>query len=432
MTSRLPSSADARARWRAAAARISEASPALASRFAEHTAALVGRTDPARIEAWAEAGLLLRAKAGWRGERLAQELFACAPRTLPVLAAEDVGRWVRLGLHCEAELDPVEFLRGLPAEIVTWHDERRRTWLETALAVPPLLAVAVYRDLPGALERVAESARDELVGAWRTAATAGNAVALAEITPLLGALLAAVPAAARSDAVAVVAGVADVFPAGFPAVLRALPRLYEAAPPERIREWAAHGLEVAARHPQAGLAFLGLVSRTSARVLEASPTAVTLDEMQGELRRVVHMLSGAPATPRPVAPFRLRPALEEEPGSAMVALPTAIDRLDDVEDNTRLYTLAAVLLAGRREFGTYEALPGGPAALRAAGRPAALEDLFLLADGVRVAARLSAAYPGVAAQLRWAGGTLAGEHTPPTDVFDALYAVALRGDSPGG
>src|SRR5262245_30259170 len=105
MTSRLPSSADARRRWRAAVARIAESSPALAARFAEHTAALVGRTDPARIEAWAEAGLGLRDAAGWRGDRLVQELFACAPRALPVLAAEDVGRWVRLGLHCEAALD---------------------------------------------------------------------------------------------------------------------------------------------------------------------------------------------------------------------------------------------------------------------------------------------------------------------------------------
>src|SRR5262245_57726895 len=122
MTSRPPSSPDARSRWRAAAARIAEASPALAARFAEHTAPLVGRIDPARIEAWAEAGLVLRAAAGWRGDRLVQELFACAPRTLPVLAAEDVGRWVRLGLHCETALDPVEFLRGLPAEVASWDD----------------------------------------------------------------------------------------------------------------------------------------------------------------------------------------------------------------------------------------------------------------------------------------------------------------------
>ncbi len=435
MTSPPPSSGDsraeARARWRAAAARIATASASLGQRFEEHTASCVGRVDPARLDAFADAGLALRAGAGWRGERLAQELFATAPWALPLLAPGDVGRWAELALRCGGQLDEVEFLRALPAEIAAFGDALRGAWLEAALALPAPLALVAYRDLPCALGRVAEVARPDLLAAWRSAAADGAAAALADVTPLLGALLAAVPDGMRTDAVAVVARVAGAFPAGVPALLCSLPRLYDETPPPRVHDWAAHGLAVAARHPAAGIAYFGLASRTSERVLTASPTAVLLDEMQGELRRLVHMLSGTPATPRLVGPFRLRPPLEDAPASAMIALPPVIDRFDTVEDNARFYKLAAALLAGRREYGTYDALPEGAGTLRGSARPPALEPLFLLADGVRVAARLTAAYPGVGAELRWAAGEmLADIDSAASDVFDTLYALALCADVP--
>src|SRR5262249_20017445 len=169
----------------------------------------------------------------------------------------------------------------------------------------------------------------------------------------------------------------------------------------------------------------------SERVLAASPTGVLLDEMQGELRRLVHMLSGAPAAPRAVGPFRLRPPLEDTPASPMIALPPAIDHFDAVEDHARLYKSVAASLAGRRELGTYEALPEGASTLRGPGRAPVLEQLFLLADGVRVAARLTAAYPGVGEELRWAAREmLAGSDWASIDVFDTLYALALCAEPP--
>jgi nitric oxide reductase NorD protein len=428
MTSPAPSSADPRARWRAAAARVATASAALAQRFEEHTASFVGRVDPAQLDAFADAGLALRAGAGWRGERLAQELFAAARYALPLLEPGDVARWVRLALRCGSQLDEVEFLRALPAEIGAWGAALRGAWFEAALALPPPLALVAYRALPAALARVAEPARPDLLAAWRNATADGAAAALADVTPMLGALLAAVPDVTRTDAVAVVARVAGAFPA---VLLRSLPRLYDGTPPARVHAWATHGLAVAARHREAGIAFFGLASRTSERVLASSSTSVLLDEVQGELRRLVHMLSGLPAAPRAVGPFRLRPPLEETPSSVMIALPAVIDRPGGVEDNARLYKLLAALLAGRRELGTYDVLPDGASTLRGPTRPPALEQLFLLADGVRVAARLAAAYPGVDAELRWAAGAmLAGDEPAAADVFDALYALALDPDAP--
>jgi hypothetical protein len=433
MTSRQPSSGDARAgartRWHAATARVAAVSTALAQHYQEHTAPVVGHVDPARLDALADAGLALRASAGWRGERLAQELFAAGRRALALLAPDDVAAWARLALRCGSHLDEGEFLHSLPAEIATWDGGLRSAWLAAALALPPPLALAAYRELPRALERIGEPARPQLLRAWRRAAADGAGAALAELTPLLGALLAAVPETARADAVALLARVADAFPAGVPALLRNLPRLYDTRDATRVADWAVHGLGIAARHREAGIAFFALASRTSERVLDSSPTSVGLDEVQGELRRLVHMLSGTPAAPRAVGPFRLRPPLEDSAASAMIALPPVIDRLEGVEDNTRLYKLVAALLAGRREYRTYDALPDGASALRAPGRPAALEPLFLLADGVRVAARLAAAYPGVDAELRWAAGEVLGSNgARPVDVFDALYALALHPD----
>src|SRR5262245_27433865 len=376
MTSRPPSSADARgaarARWREAVARVAAVSPSLAQRYQEHTAAAVGRADATALEALADAGLVLRAEAGWRGERLAQELFAAGQRALALLAAEDIVQWSRLALRCGGELDEVEFLHALPDEIGDWDPGLRTAWLAAALAAPPPLASATYRHLPRAFARIATPQRRQLLAAWRAAATEGAAV-LSEVTPLIAALLATVPETARPDAVALVARVAEAFPAGVPSLLRSLPRLYDTRDPARVDAWATHGLGIAVHHREAGIAFFGLGSRTGERVLDDSPTSVALDEVQGELRRLVHMLSGTPAAPRAVGPFRLRPPLEDTAASAMVALPPAIDRLDTVEDNTRLYRLLAALLAGRREHGTYEALPDGTSGLRPPGRPAALE-----------------------------------------------------------
>src|SRR5262245_49776375 len=426
MTSPPPSSADRRARWRAAHARLTDVSATLARRFSEHTAAFVPRVDAALLEAWAEAGARLRAEAGWRGERLAVALFESSRDVLPLLAAADVAPWMALARHCAGELDEAEFLRALPGSIGGWDTAERAAWLDAALSLPPPLALVAYRELPRALDRLDASLRPRFLAAWRIAALDRSARELAEVTPLLAALLTAVPEAEREGAVTVVEQVTRTFPAGVPGLLRSLPRVYESAAGERVHAWAAHGLSLAARHQAAGIAFFAVASRTSERILADSPTAVTLEEIQGELRRLVQMLAARPAAPRPCGPFRLRPPLEESPDSQTVALPPLIDHLDTCEDNARLYRLTAALLAGRRAVATDDVLPRGPGPLRAPGRPGALEDLFLLADGLRVACRLTPAHPRTAADLRWAGERLVGAETTVLDAFDAILALALR------
>src|SRR5262249_57354628 len=99
MTSPPPSSADRRARWRAAHARLTDVSATLARRFSEHTAAFVPRVDAALLEAWAEAGARLRAQAGWRRRRLARAPLQAGPDGPPPLAAPGGPARVALPRH---------------------------------------------------------------------------------------------------------------------------------------------------------------------------------------------------------------------------------------------------------------------------------------------------------------------------------------------
>src|SRR5262249_28760349 len=105
----------------------------------------------------------------------------------------------------------------------------------------------------------------------------------------------------------------------------------------------------------------------------------------------------------------------------------------------------AAQLAGRREFGTYAFTPldatddpdapPGSALMRYLGapeRPEALEELFLLAEAVRVHGRLSAEYRGLAGEGRWVAERLlahwAALPAPTrTQRLDAIFAVVLRG-----
>src|SRR5262245_31826589 len=121
MTSQPPSSADARgvtrARWRAAIARVAAVSATLAQRYQEQTAPVVGHVDAAALDALADAGIALRAQAGWRGERLAQALFTAGRQALALLAPGDVAAWSRLALRCGDEVDVGELLPGRAG----WH-----------------------------------------------------------------------------------------------------------------------------------------------------------------------------------------------------------------------------------------------------------------------------------------------------------------------
>jgi hypothetical protein len=424
-----PRDAVASAAWNVTALRIAAVSGTLAASFCEGSAAMVGRADAATLDAWADAGIALRAEAGWRGERVAHAFFAATAAGLHALRPEHFVRFGALARHLRPALDEPLMFRALPVEVAHWTVDERSAWLAGAMALSPELAVLLYRDVPAALHALTPRHRAALLDVVRHAAAGASGEDLAAVLPMLGPLATAIPPGARDAALALATVVADAFPAGVPALLRTLARVFEETTPAHAATWTDRGIAVGTRSRAAGVAYFGLASRTSLRVLRASGTAVTLDEVQGGLRKLVHMLSGESAVPRPSGRFQLRPPLEESHESRMVALPAAIDCLDTCEDNARLYRVLATLLSGRREFDTYAVLPDVAAYVRDAERSPVLEDLFLLTDGWRVACRMGARYPGLGADLRWAGARLL---DTPASVFDAVLAVALRAEGMRG
>jgi nitric oxide reductase NorD protein len=421
----------------------------LAGIFFRTTASILRRPHgPQRLRAWVEVALELYENHGWQGEFLAQAYLAAAPRAVLTLFPSAYRLWAGAGAAIYPAVKEREFFEQLPRALQTWTEDEQVSFLRTTLALAaaaPRAAHVFYRDLPPSLGSLDTAARRILLGILVRVAKRVSG-ALAENASTIGALLRQVPEADRLDALALVDSVAGRCPEAAMDALKALPRVYEEATPAIIDEWFRRGLEVAADNLQAGLAYFALQSRTSLRVLRAASTAACLDDAQSVLRKYVQMLSGEPVSIRPEERMRLRPPLEEFPEENEIGLPMRIDRLGTLEENLRLYRFLAAQLAGRREFGTYDFVPPGgdadPSApvgsalvryLEAQARTEALEDLFLLAEGVRIHHRLCAAYGGLAAEGSWVAKRLLnawGRDAIPTRGrrLDALLALALLDD----
>jgi len=403
--------------------------PALATALARGAMPALGRVPADHIAQAVQEAFAIFAEGGWRAERRAQ-LFLEATAGLPLLAPTLLDRWHRLAPLLARQLDEPHFFAGLPRSVARWPAATQQAWFDVLHAIAPkapALALAVYRDVPPALASVATPLRNELVGALGAAASSLDPNELARVVPVVGALAGAVPRALHGAMGALMRDVSLHCPRALPGLLRVLPRLGELASAEQLGSWGARGIALAASNPEAAVAYFALASRTSERVLRESPVAAVLDELQGELRRYVHMLSAEPAVPRAVDAVRLRLPFEDEPATHGIALPAAVDAFGTYEENLRLIRLLAALTAGRREFGTYDR-EDLTTRLRAEGESPALEELALLTDGYRVARRLADRYPGLAADLAWVAPRLLAAATPSSPPYlqlDALLALAL-------
>ncbi|MCK6557334.1 VWA domain-containing protein [Candidatus Binatia bacterium] len=394
--------------WCAIGRRLAETSRKLSATFFGGTAALVATTDAETLTTWVRHGLALYESVGWRGEFLAHGYFAAAPHVLPVLSDVELLPWTRLGAAIEAAQREAQFFGPLPPGLAALKPTERLVLLQFAAELAPrhpVAAATIYTSLPAALRRVPGTLRATLLHALQAAAPVA-AEALAEVSPVLGALVRDLPATHRATAVGHAEAVGRGFPQGVVALLRTLPLAYEDAPADAVADWVARGLEIALYNEEAGLAYFALESRTSVQILHASSTAAAIGDVQGLLRKYVHMLSGRSVSIRSSETMRLRPPLEEFPLENEIALPLRIDVFATHERNCDLYRFLAAQLAGRRDFGTYAIqLPGESSEglvdyLRAPEQPELLEELFLLAEGFRVAAGLARQYPGLAREQR--------------------------------
>lgn len=400
--------ADALVAWCRLGGDAAAVSRKLGAAFFEGSAAVLDRVDAGTLERWAAEGIALAGADGWRGEFRGRALFASAPAALEVLERDDLHAYARLAPALHPAVKEADVFAALPEGLHLLKGEDRRRFfaaVHRAADDDPRAAWAIYRELPAALRRLHVSVRARVL--YLLAAAAGHATAeLREVLPVVAALVHDVPRPLRQQGLDLGVRVADAFPAGAIAFLRSLPAAFEEAEPAGVDEWVARGLHIAADNPDAGSAFFRRESRTSVKVLHASSTAAVLADVQGLLRKYVQMLSGSPVSIRSALSSQLRPELEEFPLEAEIALPLKLDRFDTHEDNCRLYRVVAAQLAGRRMAGTYAARRPAEAGkslhdyIVDPERPALLEELFLVAEGFRVASRLARRFAGLAADQR--------------------------------
>jgi hypothetical protein len=430
-----PGGLETAAAWCALAGDVSRASRHLAVAFLTGSVGVLGREDAgARLRAWAAAGLWLHEAHGWRGAFLAQAFFGRGATALGLLPPHLFRPWAEVGLALGGARRESAFFAALPAGLDGWAGEEQAGFLRLVgalAAAGPRPALAFHDALPPALAGLDPETRATVLGVLGTLAPA-LAPLLAEVAPLMGALVLAVPPARRGEALAHVGALARTAPEAAVAALRSLPRVHEEAAPAAVRRWFETGLAVAAENAHAGRAYFALESATGLRVLRSASTAALLAETSGVWRKFARMLCGEDLAVAGLPETSLRPPLETHPGEARIGLPERVDLLPTHEENARIYRLLAAAGAGRRAFGTY-ADEAVLAEVRASGL---LEDLFLLADGVRIHHRLAAAYPGLAADARWAGRRLlarwAREEEPTSGmVLDALLAFVLAGGEVG-
>lgn len=404
--------------WAAAAARLSAVSPRLAERLLGAMRPLLDRDDlMERLPRWEAAARELHGSFGWKGETLARAYLDSALPGFTAIDPENYRLWGGVAGALWSVVRPHVLLPEVANLVAVWSAPEQRALFRAAISMAgshPREALLLIRRLPRALSRLEPAERSNALCVFALAAPA-CAVDAAALAPVAGALVRSVPAAERSRILERIGSLAQEQPRASLRALRALPYLFEQAPPDRVHRWFDTGLALTAENPEKGAAFFGLESRTSVRVLDQQSTAASIEELQGLLRKYIQMLSGVAVSLHGIVSAGLRPPLEEFPAENEVTLPLRIDHLATVEDNQRLYLLLASQLAARHLYGTYsfgtganEAPEGHPLRrhLDRADQPAALEEIFLLAESVRLHHRLAGAYPGIRKTARELGSAL--------------------------
>ncbi|MEB2283490.1 MAG: hypothetical protein B6D46_06950 [Polyangiaceae bacterium UTPRO1] len=371
-----------------------------------------------RLACWAAAGLSLARCGG--GEVLALAFFEATELAAPLFAPADYGRFAALGRAAAAAgRGRVEIFASVPPALHELAEEERGGVLELAVLAAehaPALGVESYFSLPAALV-VAPEARAALLAGLRPVAR-DAAATLADLLPVLRAILTHTPPTVRARLIALAGRVAAVFPRGAVPYYRMLPRLLERTGVGGIERWVETGLEHALAHPDAGAAYFGLDSRTSRAVLAAESTAVELAEVRGLLKRYLQMLTGRSWQVAAGADVGYRPPFAEpvaaaapetrseggEPGAPATPprsalFPAQLATFADTESNLRLYRLIAAQHAGRRELASDALDPPLDRFLAGFDHPGVAGELFAIFDGVRVDAGIARRYRGLAADL---------------------------------
>jgi hypothetical protein len=428
--------------WRGLFARVQAVSRKLAALFVEGSGAplaKLGERARPRLEAWAEGGLELASRSGWRGEFLAAAFFTAGGAILSTFGAEEIRRWAALGgaVQVGREVGQQFFLQGVPPGFASLSTVERAATFDLCAVVAPRSARAagvLFATLPATVARLARDVRVAVLRALTGASPDADGVA--GLAPMLEAIVRSIPAAAQAGLFGRIARCGERFPLCVVPLLRSLPRAIDHAGPRGLARWIEHGEGIAETNLEAGRAYFALESRTALRYLRENSAAVHVEEVHGVLRSYARMLSGTSLTLRSGDGVSLRPFLDRESiERSSIALPESVDFFNSWEDNFSILKLATAVGVGRLIYGSFELsfervrarLPASLASVLAAtiegdGLAGLLEAvpeadpliaLFTACDGARIDFRLRREYRGYAAEIDRVARRLARRVAPP-------------------
>lgn len=420
-----PGGADTAAAWCALGRELIDAARHLGPTFFARTASVLQQPDGLlRLHRWVRAGLELLGRQDFRAGLLAEAFFESAPQTAASLAHPL--RALEAALALADAIEPRQFFASLPATLAGFNAEEQADLLGCVARLASddaRAANVVYQHLPLTAAGLAAAPRAELF-ALLPHFPERCANALAKLAPALATTLAAVPSAELGPVLARTAMLAEGHPEAALAALGRLPELYRRAQPHHVAAWFDAGIRLASENAAGAHSYFALESRTSANVLRTLSSAAELEDNLGVWRKLIEMISDRDTVIRRLEAPSLLPPLERAPDEGTVAMPERIAWLPSREQNLAVYRFLALQLAGRREFGTY-----APEVQRRNWAPR-FEALFGLAEGVRIAHRVSLAYPGSARETQQlAAALLERWRDAPAGhaaaVSDALLAAAL-------
>jgi nitric oxide reductase NorD protein len=404
--------------------RVVEVEPALALESLKAGSELLDAAVP--LDTWIDAGLSLSA----REYALGVEYFRITPALLRFITVDDLSRWVEAGLHLAEEpryFDTLVFYRLSP-DLIQQTPELLRSKLLTLLWM-------IGRDAPAEVIPLFKEAPDLLFRIGRGDRSAGLAEASLE---------AAIQSASYDGRLAA------LLLRKTPEVLKALGHLSH-----RYLDWVSTGISLLAQDRERAKGYFTLVTREGREALDRLIGGISLQSVEGVLKRFAVALGGRPLAIRPL-PEGAEGEIDPLPkgDGFIVHLPAHLRLFPSDEENFLWYKTAVAHAAGRVEFGSDALSPERldrvgtwldarhglrvaaddlPAFFSRFPRPLLIRDLFFLAEGTRVESLLRKNYPGLVKDLdRVAAATLdrrlpiAGK--PPQEAaVELLLQISLAG-----
>ncbi len=425
-----------RERWLEAVLELLDISRRLGSAFVTATGPALGEeAHPTSevIDAWRAAIKGTLEHGGWRGEFLAASLIESTSTLMALLEPEAIDAWSEVTTTIGSAGRSPRIPK--PPSNLDRLERAHRTGLmrvaARAATHDATVAAGVLDALPEALSALPEPAAASLVDALLSAEIGHTMHSeLPGALALVPAVVHELPAEFLAELYALVPIVGAGFAPGLVPYLRAMDRAYEAGGIDGVHLWVERGIKIGEGNADAGVAHFRMQTRTAHKILSSRSAAVTFEEVEPMLMRLIVMLSRRSFQLMTGPGIWMRPILCA-PEDTAIRLPERVDLWNTAEENLLMYKLGIAHIAGRWEFGTYDfsleqltergwtpPLPEETerddiiGLMESFPNPLLAAALFILIDGARIDAALERAFPGMARDLVALGRAYAA-HSPP-------------------